>query len=173
MRYNTSLTNYKDGATRAHLARYFVAKSYIELGDDVIDAACGTGYGSLVISPICNKVYAYDQIDSIKGNDSIIYTKANFEEPIAFPEADVAISLETIEHLTKDGSRKFITNLLEHTKRFFIYSVPLEEELGENPFHQQVFNSFTIRDLVKTDGWQEFHSYMQGNHFICVMWRTQ
>lgn len=168
MRYDVSLTNYGDGASRAHLIRYFFAKGFISLGDTVIDAACGTGYGSYMLSEIADTVYAYDQIDKISHPKSnIIYNKVDLETYSNFPPCDVAVSLETIEHLT-DASA-LIKNVCLGVRKFFVFSVPLGEELGANPFHKQVFSKNSIENLVSVANMQLFHSLMQGNHYLGVL----
>lgn len=169
MRFNASLTNFKDGASRAHLARYYLARGYVDFGDRVIDAACGTGYGSKLLLNVASNVYGFDQVEKIK-HEGVIYKQVDLAKFEDYPQAEVAVSLETLEHLTEDGAKQFVSNLLENTTKFFIFSVPLGEEPGGNPFHQQVFNKNSIWRLVKTDGWAPFHKYMQGNHLIGVMY---
>lgn len=174
MRYNASLTNFNDGASRAHLARYFVARGFILSSDFVIDAACGTGYGSELLANIAKQIYAFDQLDKIKETDfnNIEYKKIDLESVYEYPKADVVISLETIEHLSPEGAKNFIDCVLKKTRKFFIFSVPLFEKLGANPFHKQVFPTKDhIWNLVQREGWKPFHSYMQGNHLIGIMWR--
>lgn len=176
MRYNVSLVNFEDGASRAHLMRYFVARGFISPDDKVIDAACGTGYGTKLISEITkNTIYAFDQIEKLRHEaENIIYRKVDLSQKYQYPHADVAISLETIEHLTPEGAKNFIDSILELTSKFFIFSVPLGETLGANPFHLQVFPT---KDhawrMVAREGWKPFHSVMQGNHLIGIMYNEK
>lgn len=172
MRYDVPLDNYDDGAGRAHLIRYYVARGIVEPLDEVIDVACGTGYGSELISRVATKVYSYDQLDKIRYHgeiDNIEYQKVDLETFDNYPEVDVSISLETIEHL--NNPRAMIQNVLKKTKRLFIFSVPLDEEPGANPFHLQTFNKNSIWEIVMMPGWKQFHTLMQGNHLIGIIWK--
>lgn len=177
MRYNVSLDNFKDGTSRAHMIRYYFARGFVGPEDTVKDAACGTGYGSKLLSEVAKTVYAYDQLDKINyESDNLIYSKADLETQITYYETDITISLETIEHLTKEGSEHFVQRMLERTRKWFIFSVPLGEDLtieNANPWHKQSFTQSSIRQLVQHNGWMEYHSLMQGNHFLGVMRREQ
>lgn len=175
MRYDVNIEAFHDGASRAHLIRYYVARGCVEPGDKVIDAACGTGYGSELLSRVVDKVYSFDQLDSIKYKgdiNNIEYQKVNLEHFKDFPEADVGISLETIEHLPYGGAKRFMGSLLSKLKRFFIFSVPLNEVSGANPFHKQTFNESQAWEMVNFPGWKPFHTLMQGNHLMGVLYRS-
>lgn len=170
MRYDVSLTNFNDGASRAHLVRYYFAKGFISVGDTVIDAACGTGYGSSMLANVADTVYSYDQIEKINHpRNNIIYNKVNLETFNDFPACDVAISLETIEHL--DDYSALVKNICLGVRRFFVFSVPLGEIAGENPFHKQTFNLNSVENIIKLSGMKSFHSVMQGNHYWGVLWK--
>lgn len=172
MRYDVSLTNFNDGASRAHLIRYFFARGFVTPEDEVIDSACGTGYGSMMLSKVAKKVYAFDQLDEIRYKENNIeYQKVDLASQYDYPDVDVAISLETIEHLTQEGSRVFLDSLLPHVRKMFVFSVPLHEEPGANPFHLQTFNEGSAWTTVLRPGWKQFHTLMQGNHLLGVLWR--
>lgn len=147
-----------------HLSRYQFSKSYIYRNDTVLDIACGTGYGSYEIGSLCKEVYAVDidektveyaqkhfnagNINFVKGNcteiDSIIIDK----------KVNVAISFETIEHLTDQDQKTFLQKLTKILAEdgVFIVSTPnkdlysYEEEEEENPFH---LNELNLEDFVK------------------------
>lgn len=170
MRYNASLTKHHDGASRAHVARYAIAKGFITPGDTVIDATCGTGYGSTFISDVAGKVLAYDQVDKLTQTaDNVEYTKCDLEKPFEFPECDVSISLETLEHL--ENPILLVRELQGASRKWFIFSVPLNEEPGGNPFHKQVFTKTSALQMVANPLWAMYHSFMQGNHIIGIMYR--
>ena len=172
MRYNASLTKLDDGATRAHLVRYFFARGFVSPGDTVMDAACGTGYGSRLLADVAETVCAVDQLENIKEEwqqDNIMYLESDMNKKANYPEVDILVSLETLEHL--ETPEVFIDMMKDRIKKFFIYSVPLNEEPGANPFHLQTFTKNSILALVERTGMKHFHTLMQGNHYIGAMYR--
>lgn len=170
MRYDVNLEKFDDGAGRAHMVRYYFARGFVEPRDVVNDAACGTGYGSKMLSEVAAEVNAFDQLEYIKYQEPNYY-QVDLEKSYDFPISDVSVSLETIEHLNNPD--KFISSILQSTSRFFIFSVPLGEEPGANPFHMQTFNLNSAWETVMRPGWKQYHSLMQGNHLLGVMWRER
>lgn len=172
MRYNASPENLDDGATRAHLIRYFFAKGFVSPKMSVLDIASGTGYGSRLLAEVADVVYAFDQIDDINQEhrrENIIYTKHDLNQAYDYPDVDVFVCLETLEHL--EMPKVLLDSAMPHVRKFFVYSVPLDEVPGANPFHVQQFTKNSILNLVHREGWKEFHSLMQGNHYLGVMYR--
>ena len=107
-RYNVDLQKKKFvGADSAHIARYIVARGLIRPGDHVLDAACGTGYGSRFLKQVATKVWGFDYSDEALKHaelrhtlgDGIEFNKADFNTHVDYPEVDVSVSLETVEHL--------------------------------------------------------------------------
>ena len=168
--YNANLKN-PSGADRAHISRYLLARGFVNPGEIVVDAACGTGYGSRLLAEVAKHVYGYD-IDF----NAIVIASKNKPKNITFStvslenanikSCDVIVSLETIEHLTDPKS--VIRKFYRRARRGLIFSVPLGEEKGANPFHKSVFTKGDILGLVGSAGWKMFHSFMQGNHFIGI-----
>ncbi len=88
-----------------HLSRYEFALEYCE-DKDVLDAACGTGYGSSLLGELAKSVHGID-LDS----DAIEYARVKYgAEKIQFEKSlventafeagsfDVVVSFETVEH---------------------------------------------------------------------------
>lgn len=172
MRYDVPLQNFNDGAGRAHMIRYYVARGFVTPKDRVADAACGTGYGSKMLSEVAETVYAYDQLDFIKHEaKNIVYTKADISKFSTYYEVDIGISLETIEHLTREEAVFFLDSFMPRCRKWFIFSVPLNEEPGANPFHKQTFTRDSAMSLVERPGWNQFHTLLQGNHLLGFLWR--
>lgn len=75
----------------------------------IVDVACGTGYGSKILAEKATKVYGYDidaeTIEFAKEHmaaDNIEYAVANIKNlPIETGSIDVAVSIETFEHVTE------------------------------------------------------------------------
>jgi len=174
-RYNASLTNWDDGTSRAHLMRYFIARGFIEPNDEVLDACCGTGYGSQLLSTHCQKITGIDYNDDaialaedrkIKNAFFILDDIDNLERYDL--NVDVTVCLETLEHLR--NPQKFVETIAKITKRLIIFSVPFEtdEEKVQNEWHLNQFNENSIIDLVVQSGWKMFHSVRQGPYYIGI-----
>jgi 2-polyprenyl-3-methyl-5-hydroxy-6-metoxy-1,4-benzoquinol methylase len=142
----------------AHMIRYHWSSGYIRPNDRVLDAACGLGYGSRLVShnTLACSVHGVDgsdwAIDYAKDNFASVDAKLSFstgylpECLVDLPEGsfDVILSFETLEHV--DDPEKLIAQfhrLLTPGGRLIV-SVPNDwsDETGEdpNPFHLQVYD---------------------------------
>ena len=152
--------------TGEHLHRYSEAKKYIKPGNVVLDLACGSGYGSDMLSQV--------PLSSIYGGDIDSHTMAACKTDWAsncrvFFEVmdatclrfgngffDVIISLETIEHLT--AYKKMISEFARVVKPggIVIVSTPnikVSSPDGKiiNPFHTQEFTYDELHDILKNE----------------------
>ena len=91
------------------LIRYTFCLNYIKNGDVCLDATCGTGYGSQLISQKAKKVigleisdHALQYAQEHYQNDKIEFRKADITQPLELPDDyfDVVVSIETIEHIS-------------------------------------------------------------------------
>jgi len=89
--------------------RYKFSLNYINEGDICLDAACGTGYGSLLISQKAKRVigleisdHALQYAQERYQNDRIEFRKADLTRPFDLPDDyfDVIVSVETLEHIS-------------------------------------------------------------------------
>ena len=131
-----------------HIARYRFARESIEKSAKVLDAACGTGYGSHLLARKFRKVHGIDiskeAIDHCKRNfrrDGLLYHVMNTED-LSFDdgEFDAVVSFETIEHLERPA--KYLDELSRVLKSAgtLIVSTPVkgvyeQTFLGDNPYH--------------------------------------
>ncbi len=142
-----------------HLARYQFAQKLINPNDLVLDAACGSGFGSQLLAQKAKKVYGIDRswqtlllarfkhkeknINFIKMDCQQLQFKNNF--------FDKVISLETLEHLP--DSEKFLKEVVRVLKPggIFIVSTPnVFLSQGEmNPWHLVEYNVAELKDLLK------------------------
>jgi len=133
-----SMINCKD---LCHVARYEFAKTYLLSEDIVLDMACGTGYGTKLLSNHCQTISGVD-ISSV----AIKYAKSKYRNKnIEFivgdffsytKKADAVISFETIEHIKYDGNfADIIQKLADYSNRIVIGSVPYKEKMGNNKYH--------------------------------------
>lgn len=100
-----------------HVERYRYAQKYCE-NKDVLDAACGCGYGSNILSEVAKSVlgvdYSQEAIDYAQkywGAKNITFNQFDLNSDLtALGRFDVIVSLETIEHLdapVTETCRKF------------------------------------------------------------------
>jgi len=126
------------------LERYNFVKNLLNKSDKVLDIACGTGYGSLMMADFCNQVIGIDCHQksikfanrNYKKRDNIEYIKNDFRKNQL--TADAVISLETIEHLDQQLEES-MSQLLSWTKRILIVSTPYREAAGHNQHHKHFY----------------------------------
>jgi ubiquinone/menaquinone biosynthesis C-methylase UbiE len=138
-----------------HFARYAFARRYAT-GKRVLDAGCGTGYGS---AELAQSAVAVTGVDI--SADAIEYARASYPIPglrflesscIAIPSPpesfDLVVAFEVIEHLT--DYRAFLNECARVLTRegLFILSSPNKRyyaetraATGPNPFHEHEFEA--------------------------------
>jgi len=138
-----------------HLARYAFARRYAS-GKRVLDAGCGTGYGS---AELAQSAVAVTGVDI--SADAIEYASASYPIPgVRFLESsctaipappesfDLVVAFEVIEHLT--DYRAFLSECARVLTRegLFIVSSPNKRyyaetraATGPNPFHEHEFEA--------------------------------
>lgn len=140
-----------------HAARYEFASHYVR-GKRVVDAACGSGYGSarlkqaeaLACIGIDINAESVDRNRRLYGPQGIEFIHADCEtHDLAKYSPDVVVSFETIEHI-KNPSHfldRVRTGLGEDG--LFIVSCPNDEKLGENPFHLHSWDYFSFKSMLE------------------------
>jgi SAM-dependent methyltransferase len=138
-----------------HVARYAFARQHAQF-ERVLDAGCGTGYGSAELAQSAAEVTGVDI-----AADAIEYARANYPLPgLRFLESsctalpfspesfDVVVAFEVIEHLADyraliDEAARVLTS-----EGLFIVSSPNKRyygktraETGPNPFHEHEFEA--------------------------------
>jgi 2-polyprenyl-3-methyl-5-hydroxy-6-metoxy-1,4-benzoquinol methylase len=124
-----------------HFKRYEFAYEHINKGDICGDFACGTGYGSVLISQKASKVIGADLDENVinaikeryKQYSNVEFINENLLN-LKFRETfDSIISFETIEHFSEKDIikllRKFNKALKENGK--LIFSTPYMQEKSE------------------------------------------
>jgi len=149
-----------DILNRRHVERYALLRQW--MWGNVIDVACGCGYGTNLVSknPDIKKIIGVD-IDK----DAIQWANKNFAtENCSFinssiekykSKADVLISLETIEHLQNPNVLNELAERGE-VKEIFV-SYPSKKTTHYNKFHyhdfvdsdlQKIFKNFKLVDTI-------------------------
>ncbi len=138
-RERVTLGERDDHVEREHVARYQFAKQFCA-GKKVADIACGTGYGSKILSEAAASVDGYDR-ELLCGNSVIDLETESWNK-----QYDVIVSFETIEHLA--DPHFFLENARKTTKQLIVSS-PIGEFWGYNPHHKQVWTMPEFKALVE------------------------
>lgn len=152
--------------TAKHLIRYSLACNFIE-NKTVIDLACGTGYGSLILSWQNKKVYGVDiSLDALREastryrSSKISFYNLEFSEAINKTEAESLVCFETLEHLKDLDRAIYEVKKNKHIKQI-LYSVPLNEVEGQNEHHNHVFDIKKARSLAMLMGFEIKEQFVQ------------
>jgi len=144
-----------------HYHRYAMVLDIVK-EKDVLDVACGEGYGSSFIADAARSVVGVDISDEAVQHASATYTKANllFRQgsvtALDFDDAsfDVVVSFETIEHLAEQALMLSEIRRVLRTDGLLVISSPnrpvYSEESGEhNEFHVKELDFKEFDDLLK------------------------
>jgi hypothetical protein len=142
-----------------HLQAYAFAHQFL-LDKTVIDAACGTCFGSMIYSTAAKSIIAVDKSEEAINHGKrlpsfcpIDYLVRNLDREL-LPEADLCISVETIEHLNGDGF--FLKNL---NVKQLVFTIPIGEAGG---YHKIEFNTTdkAVSHLMD-NGWQKITAVLR------------
>lgn len=142
-----------------HISRYTMIRQWCH--GNIVDCACGCGYGTFLISenPDVDHVYGIDSSD-----EAIQWAASNFSsEKISFinnsffnlnivpKPIDILISIETIEHI-KD-TQKYIETIKNLQIKEIMISYPTKKSTHFNKFHYHDFQPEEIYNLFKNVGY--------------------
>ena len=143
-----------------HLHRYALAYE-LAAGLDVLDLACGEGYGSSLLAGCATSVVGVDVAADAVAHAALKYRRHNLRyvhgsaTAVPLPDAavDLVVSFETIEHLREhDEMLLEIRRVLRPGGRVIISSPDrryYSEATGHvNPFHLRELSCDEFRDLV-------------------------
>jgi 2-polyprenyl-3-methyl-5-hydroxy-6-metoxy-1,4-benzoquinol methylase len=155
-----------------HVMRY-VKAAYVILNDakisdnnitnlSILDAACGTGYGSNVIFNVVKSLKQPNILGIDFCDEALEFARDNYsDECIRFEkhdilrrlecseQFDVVISIETIEHFSRIDIEHYLDTLLGVLKHdgLFIVSTPYCEQSGPSPIVKQHLYEFNIDEF--------------------------
>ena len=149
-----------------HLHRYAFAREYIE-GKDVLDIACGEGYGSHMMSNIAANVVGVDISPEViaharnRYGDKVTFSVGSCTDiPLSSASFDVVVSFETLEHLA--GHEQMLKEVKRVLRPGGVLILSSPDKLNytilpktQNPFH--------VRELSK----EEFRS--SGGQIFCSL----
>lgn len=129
-----------------HVARYERAARMLEPGDVVLDAACGVGYGAIVLEEH-GPAHTYLGIDRPGPTPNLLdperFRGADLDSWEPDFDFDVAVSFETLEHLA-DPQR--FARILLRARRLVLASVPTVPTKHSNPYH---LHDFTVESALE------------------------
>jgi 2-polyprenyl-3-methyl-5-hydroxy-6-metoxy-1,4-benzoquinol methylase len=134
--YNINYNNFNI-YQKSHYKRYEMVKTQIQENFIVGDMACGSGYGSLMLSENCKEVIGVD-IDQITINE--ISKRYEKEKKVKFyknnllaidfeNKFDLIVSFETVEHFDESDIQKLMSNFYRALKTggTIIFSTPYNQ----------------------------------------------
>jgi ubiquinone/menaquinone biosynthesis C-methylase UbiE len=146
------------GIVALHLKRYAFALPLCS-GKDVLDAACGAGYGTAHLAGAARRVVGVDRSEETIAYARRRYAAGNVEfetmdvADLRFEDGsfDVACSFETIEHVP--DAKAFLAAIVRVLRAdgTFVLSTPQAERTTEqpaNPFHEVEYSRVDIERLL-------------------------
>jgi len=145
-----------------HYHRYAVVLDVVK-EKDVLDVACGEGYGSFLMADVARSVVGVDVSDEAVQHASSIYNRPNLmfhkgsATALNFADAsfDVVVSFETIEHLAEQAQMLAEIRRVLRPDGVLVISSPnrpvYSEESGEhNEFHVKELDFREFDELLRT-----------------------
>lgn len=158
-----------------HMVRYLFAKNCIKYGQRVLDAGCGTGYGTAVLAEhpgveVVGVDVSDEAVTYAKGNygcDNCTFVAADLlQMPFAETLFDTVVSFEVIEHLT--DPKEFVKAVKEVLRPggVFILSTPNRRMYSDsspgykNPYHVKEYYHEEFLDMLRSE-FSNVHMYAQ------------
>lgn len=145
-----------------HIQRYLFAEKIINSGDVCGDFACGTGYGSAILSKKAHSVLGIDLNDKVifeiskryANIPNVSFENKNLLEINFENQFDTIISFETIEHFEEENIYKLLSlyNKALKNEGRLIFSTPFMQERSENAVKMGFHLTFYINE-EKIEKW--------------------
>lgn len=147
------------GVLALHAKRYEFAQAFCA-DKDVLDAGCGAGYGSTILSAVARRVVGVD-----RSEDAISYARGRYARPniefvlddlveLGQPDGafDVVCAFESIEHLAEPEAHLVHVARVLRPDGVYIASTPRVERTSltpENPYHTVEFSQADFESLLR------------------------
>lgn len=144
-----------------HYHRYGVALDTV-IGKDVLDLACGEGYGSALLARVAHSVVGVDISAEAVSHASSTYARGNLAFRLGSASSlefldgvfDVVVSFETIEHLIEQGQMLAEIRRVLRPEGFLLISSPnrpvyAEERDERNEFHVKELDMDEFNALLR------------------------
>ena len=161
-----------------HKARYHFACDILGKEDSVLDAGCGCGYGSFILSgkvgEVCGVDNSREAIEYANENyygDSINYWRQELPTtpPYILTNVDAVVCFEVIQHVKdplamlkqfRDISEKLVCSVPNEL------AMPFSKE--RFPFHHRHYTKNQFNELLAAAGWRVIEWRSQANAFSKV-----
>lgn len=155
-----------------HFERYYECIKFLRrtgLNELWLDCACGSGYGTNLLSNFAQHVIGYDI-----NKDSIEYAQKTYKTPdctfvdelsaVNDRKFDVIFSIETIEHMPFNKGKEFLITLKTLLKKDgdLVITTPIVPETNHKPsnkFHYLEYSNDDFTELLNEVGFEVQHSY--------------
>lgn len=139
---------------QAHLDRYIFAKRFC-MGRSVVDAACGTGYGTAILSRLARHVMGVDVDQEAVQYATRKYNRRNAKFvvtdvralPVDSASYDAVVSFETLEHVESDKLALAEFSRILGPAGTLIVSVP-HLWTGDLHHHLRVYDRMRLSELL-------------------------
>ena len=146
-----------------HFHRYCLARDLC-LGLDVLDVACGEGYGSNILAGVARSVTGVDIDEGAVEHareayrlDNLLFLRGNATDlPVETESVDAVVSFETLEHIRDHDRFAAEVKRVLRPGGMFIVSTPDRAVYSARGEH---FNEFHLLELAE----QEFKSFLRAN----------
>lgn len=147
---------------KGHESRYRLAAGFLEPGYTVLDAACGIGYGSELLSALHNVRYVgvdkyLDEVylENTPQRQFLREDLLTWEPDFAY---NVFVGFETIEHLP--DFRHYV-ELAKRAEQWILVSAPIIPTVGINPWHLHDFEPGDLRGTFEDATWEHYQTLGQ------------
>lgn len=151
----------------AHIARYVFAMHPFCTHKIVLDAACGTGYGTQILSWAADSAFGVDiepaaieYAEEMYGTDNTTFVVGDVTK-MQFPDGffDVVVSFETIEHLSNPGA--FVDEVWRVLRPNGVFIVSAPENSG-SVFHRAEYSADGLEALLGAFPEREYYGQAFG-----------
>lgn len=154
-----------------HFQRYLWARQLVT-GKNVLDAACGEGYGSSILAQKAQSVIGLDidktSVDWARNKyakqNNLMYLQGSIEKlPLEDNSVDVVVSFETIEHVDEEIQKKYLQEIKRvlRPNGFLVMSTPNKAVYSDKYNYK---NEFHVKEFYK----EEFLAFLK-NEFANVL----
>lgn len=162
---------------RGHEFRYIMSSGFCQ-GAAVLDAACGTGYGSTLIGDWVESYIGVDrdlsalEVPRTRGLGQFAFREADLDEWVPAGDFDVFLCFETLEHVQDPHH---LIDIGSQARLWMILSVPIVPTKHVNPYHLHDFEEGWLEETMSGyPGWEHYQTVQQPSEAseIAVFGRT-
>lgn len=146
-----------------HIMRYVQARDWLPTIHSICDAACGTGYGTKILSSKCGEITGLD-IDSAAIEEArkldihdcefaqVDFMSDQFDVLCNNSKTSAIVSIETLEHFNQYDAQKVLKNFksMLYQNGILIVSTPYCIHSGPSPITKQHLWEYSLTDFEQT-----------------------